>query len=80
MPTPDRQDFDVAIIGGGIAGPAMACALAPTGWRVLLVERSAEPIDTARGDHLQPHTCEWLDEWGVLDSMWELGAEKRLGA
>lgn len=80
MPTPDQYDYDVAIVGGGIAGPAMACALAPTGWRVLLVERSADPIDTARGDHLQPKTCEWLAEWGVLNDMWALGAEKRLGA
>ncbi len=77
---PEVCEFDVAIIGGGIAGPALACALAPTGWRVLLVERSAEPIDTARGDHLQPQTCEWLAEWSVLDDMWALGAEKRLGA
>ncbi len=73
-------DFDVAIVGGGIAGPAMACALAATNWRVLLVERSAEAIDTARGDHLQPKTCEWLEDWGVLDEMWRQGAEKRLGA
>jgi 2-polyprenyl-6-methoxyphenol hydroxylase-like FAD-dependent oxidoreductase len=80
MLMPDRYDYDVAIVGGGIAGPAMACALAPTGWRVLLVERSGEPPDTARGDHLQPKTCEWLAEWGVLDDMWTLGAEKRLGA
>lgn len=80
MPTPDQYDYDVAIVGGGIAGPAMACALAPTGWRVLLVERSADAIDTARGDHLQPKTCEWLADWGVLDDLWALGAEKRLGA
>jgi 2-polyprenyl-6-methoxyphenol hydroxylase-like FAD-dependent oxidoreductase len=58
----------------------MACALASTGWRVLLVERSADPIDTARGDHLQPHTCEWLNDWSVLDDMWARGAQKRLGA
>lgn len=76
----DATDVDVAIVGGGIAGPAMACALAHTGWRVVLIERSAEPIDTLRGDHLQPHTCEWLAEWGVLDDMWSRGAEKRLGA
>lgn len=80
MPMPEHLDVDVAIVGGGIAGPAMACALAPTGWRVLLVERSADPLDTARGDHLQPRTCEWLDDWGVLDDMWARGAEKRLGA
>ena len=53
---PESDDFDVAIVGGGIAGPAMACALAPTGLRVLLIERSSEALDTERGDHLQPQT------------------------
>ncbi|MGI9329310.1 MAG: FAD-dependent oxidoreductase, partial [Gammaproteobacteria bacterium] len=77
---PEHHDVDVAIVGGGIAGPAMACALSSTGWRVLLVERSSEALDTARGDHLQPKTCEWLSQWGVLDDMWALGAEKRLGS
>ena len=76
----DREQVDVAIVGGGIAGPAMAAALASTGWRVLLVERSADPIDTARGDHLQPKTCEWLQDWGVLEELFSRGAEKRLGA
>jgi 2-polyprenyl-6-methoxyphenol hydroxylase-like FAD-dependent oxidoreductase len=76
----EELKVDVAIVGGGIAGPAMACALAPTGARVLLVEKSPDPIDTARGDHLQPITCEWLQRWGALDAMWARGAEKRLGS
>jgi len=74
------EQVDVAIVGGGIAGPALAAALAHTGWRIVLVERSAEPIDTARGDHLQPRTCEWLQAWGALDELFTRGAEKRLGA
>ncbi len=74
------SDYDVAIVGGGIAGPAMACALAGTGAAVLLVERSSQALDTARGDNLQPKSCEWLETWGVLEEMWALGAEKRLGA
>ena len=80
MPTPEKPRFDVAIVGGGVAGPALACALAASGRRIVLVERSADPIDTARGDHLQPVTCEWLAGWDALDDMWALGGEKRLGA
>ncbi len=80
MPTRVASDFDLAIVGGGIAGPAMACAWADTGQAVLLVERSGEALDTARGDNLQPKSCEWLEAWSVLDDMWALGAEKRLGA
>lgn len=75
-----QLDCDLAIVGGGIAGPALAAALADDGYRIVLIERSAEPLDTARGDHLQPITCEWLERWGVLDAMWARGAERRLGA
>lgn len=77
---PERRSADVVIVGGGIAGPALACALAASQRRVVLIERSAEPPDTARGDHLQPVTCEWLAHWGVLDDMWAAGAERRLGS
>jgi 2-polyprenyl-6-methoxyphenol hydroxylase-like FAD-dependent oxidoreductase len=77
---PELREAEVAIVGGGIAGPALACALASTGWRILLVERSGDPLDTARGDHLQPVTCEALAEWEVLDLMWQRGAERRLGS
>jgi 2-polyprenyl-6-methoxyphenol hydroxylase-like FAD-dependent oxidoreductase len=73
-------DCDLAIVGGGIAGPALAAALADDGYRIILIERSAEPLDTARGDHLQPVTCESLERWGVLDIMLAHGAERRLGA
>ena len=72
-------ETDVLIIGGGIAGPALACGLKDRGYRVILVERSNEPLDTARGDHLQPFSCEILDRWNVLDRFLEAGAEKRLG-
>jgi 2-polyprenyl-6-methoxyphenol hydroxylase-like FAD-dependent oxidoreductase len=71
---------DLVIVGGGIAGPALAAALADTGLHIELVERDAGPLDTVRGDHLQPVTCVCLDAWGVLPHMWALGAEKRLGS
>ncbi|MBT8444438.1 MAG: FAD-dependent monooxygenase, partial [Gammaproteobacteria bacterium] len=55
-------------------------AAADAGYRTLLIERSADPLDTARGDHLQPISCEALERWGVLGRMFERGAEKRLGS
>jgi NADPH-dependent 2,4-dienoyl-CoA reductase/sulfur reductase-like enzyme len=38
---PVRYTADVAVIGGGIAGVAAACAAAKSGVRVVLVERFA---------------------------------------
>lgn len=70
---------DIVIVGGGIAGPALAAALADTGLTIVLVERNADSIDTARGDHLQPRSVELLANWGVLDRMLAAGAEQRLG-
>ena len=70
-------ECDLAIVGGGIAGPALAAALADSGYRIILIERNADSLDTARGDHLQPLTCEWLARWDVLDLMFARGAERR---
>jgi len=71
---------DILIIGGGVAGSALACGLRHKGYRVVLIEKSNKPQDTARGDHLQPYVCEILDKWGVLDHFFQAGAEKRGGS
>lgn len=72
-------DTDVLIIGGGIAGPAVAAALHDRDVSVTLLERSTATLDTARGDHLQPRTLDILEEWGVLDALLDAGAERRRG-
>jgi len=78
----ERSDIetDILVVGAGIAGSALACALRNSGLKITLIDKSDEPLDTARGDHLQPHTCEVLERWGVLDEFFKHGAEKRMGA
>jgi 2-polyprenyl-6-methoxyphenol hydroxylase-like FAD-dependent oxidoreductase len=76
----EHSKYDLAIVGGGIAGPALAAALADSGLNIVLIERSTKPLDTTRGDQLQPATCEHMEHWGVLDMLFERGAEKRLGS
>jgi 2-octaprenylphenol hydroxylase len=73
------RHFDIAIIGSGIAGGALAVALKDSGLSVLLLDRRAGPLDTARGDHIQPVTQPVLSRWGVLDRLMEAGAEQRVG-
>ena len=75
-----RIKTDVLIIGGGVAGSAMASSLTNKGYRVILLEKSEKPQDTARGDHIQPYVCEILNQWGVLDDFFAAGAKKRAGS
>ena len=71
---------DILILGGGIAGAALACSLRNRGQSIVMVEAVDDQFDTARGDHLQPHTVEILDQWGTLPALFGAGAEKRLGS
>jgi 2-polyprenyl-6-methoxyphenol hydroxylase-like FAD-dependent oxidoreductase len=52
--------FDVAIIGGGVAGSALAITLARAGRSVVLIEREARFRDRVRGDALFP--------WGAVEA------------
>ena len=71
--------FDIGIIGSGIAGSALAAALKDCGLRVLLLDRRDGPLDTSRGDHIQPTVQPLLTRWGVLDRVLAAGAERRAG-
>jgi len=65
MPT----DYDLAIVGGGLAGSSLGTALARTGARVLIIEREAQFRDRVRGEGVQP--------WGAAEAR-ELGLHQPL--
>lgn len=52
--------YDLAIIGGGIGGSALATVMARDGYAVLLLEQSEAYIDRVRG--------EWIAPWGVTET------------
>ena len=58
------QNYDLIVIGGGIAGSALAATMAKAGKSVLLLEQSTLYEDRVRG--------EWIAPWGVAET-------KRLG-
>jgi len=63
------SECDVVIVGGGIAGSALACVLAPAGIRVLVLERQTSYRDKVRGEYMHP--------WGVAEAM-RLGLDETL--
>ena len=56
-----RDAFDAVIVGGGIAGGALATVLGRAGKAVLVLERSSVYRDRVRGEYVQP--------WGVAEAI-----------
>ncbi len=54
------QSVDVVVVGGGLAGSALAGALARDGLEVLVLERTTTFEDRVRG--------EWLAPWGITEA------------
>ena len=46
---PQAFDYDLAIVGGGIIGLTLACALKDSGLSILLIEAQAESVAVAKG-------------------------------
>ena len=58
------MDYDLVIVGGGLAGSSIGAAMAANGARVLIIEQEIEFRDRVRGEGMQP--------WGVAEAR-ELG-------
>ena len=63
------MSYDLISVGGGLAGAALAHALAPRGARCLVLERETRFRDRVRGEAIPP--------WGVAEAR-ELGIESLL--
>jgi len=71
------NDVDVIIAGGGIGGLANALALALTGQRVRVLERSSEFAEVGAGLQMAPNATRILRQWGLLDQVTEAGVRPR---
>lgn len=68
------RDYDIAVVGGGLAGASLACALADTGLSIALIE--AVPFDAPADTNMQVRTTAlaWgtralFDQLGLWDDM-----------
>ncbi|KAK3356656.1 squalene epoxidase [Lasiosphaeria hispida] len=64
-----RTNYDVIVIGAGIAGSAAAVAFSRQGRQVLLVERNLKEPDRIVGELLQPGGVDALSELGLVDCL-----------
>lgn len=65
------MNYDVIIVGGGLAGSALAQALAKSGRRVLVLEREREFRDRVRGEQMHPWGVSAARALGIYDSLAE---------
>jgi len=70
------RDYDVTIVGAGMVGASLACALAPSGLRIAIIEavplkNDYQPSYDDRGLTLSPSSkriLEHIDVWGDISS------------
>jgi len=74
-----KTDFDVAIIGGGPGGSAMAGYLAKAGFSCVVFEREIFPRPHV-GESLVPSSNRVFNELGVMGKIDEAGFPKKFGA
>lgn len=67
------DDYEVIVIGGGIAGASAAYALARSGVSVLVLERTEAHADRVRGEGMSPWGVTEAERLGVDDVMLSAG-------
>lgn len=63
------EEFDICIIGAGIAGASLACYLGKHGKRVAVIEKSMVERDVIIGELLQPGGVDVLQEMGLEECL-----------
>lgn len=70
--SPTSAAYDVALIGGGLAGLAAALLLARQGFRVVLLEKMTYPFHKVCGEYLAEESLPFLKRLGVPLEAWDL--------
>src|ERR1700760_846236 len=72
------EKYDVAIIGGGLAGLSLSILLAKANYRVILFEKEKYPFHKVCGEYISFESWNFLEELGIPLSDLNLPSIKRL--
>jgi flavin-dependent dehydrogenase len=76
---PDTEGkYDVAIIGGGLAGLSLSIQLAKAGYAVAVFEKEKYPFHKVCGEYISLESWNFLEEIGIPLSDWNLPIIKQL--
>src|SRR5579863_10090348 len=67
-----NQSYDVALVGGGLAGLSLSILLANANYRVALFEKEKYPFHRVCGEYISLESWNFLEELGVPLSDWNL--------
>jgi flavin-dependent dehydrogenase len=74
----NTAEYDVALIGGGLAGLAASILLAEQGCRVVLLEKETYPFHKVCGEYISLESSDLLLHLGVDLNAWQVPVIKRL--
>src|SRR5215218_1649996 len=60
-----KSDYDVAVIGGGLAGLAISILLAKSGHSVILFEKEKYPFHKVCGEYISMESWDFLEALGL---------------
>ena len=66
------MNYDVAIVGGGLAGLCLAIQLADANFKVVLFEKESYPFHKVCGEYVSMESYPFLEKLGLPLSMMDL--------
>ncbi len=66
------EEFDIAIIGGGLAGLSLSIQCANAGYNTILFEKETYPFHKVCGEYISNESLPFLEKIGVPISTWGL--------
>ncbi len=67
-----HQKYDVAIVGGGLAGLSLSILLARKGYRICVFEKETYPFHKVCGEYISMESWDFLVSLGLPLANWEL--------